>query len=107
MFRKIRAHFVQVANSSLQNNNPTAFAEEVKITTLLFTAILVFFICYGPTVIIDFSEILGGYYTLPRQVYMFNVFTFQTSHAINPVIYGFMKREFKEGYKKVLCCIHG
>ena len=31
MFRKIREHFVRVANSSIHNNNSVAFAEEVKI----------------------------------------------------------------------------
>ncbi len=104
VFRKIRAHFVQVGNSFFHNNNSIAFAEEVKITTLLFTTILAFFICWSPSVTVDFYEMFGGYYTLPRQVYLLNVFTFQSSHAVNPLIYGLMKREFREGYKKVLCC---
>ena len=105
VFRKIRAHYLQVANSSIHNNNSVAFAEEVKITTLLFITILAFFICWSPTVTVDFYEVFGGYYTLPRQVYFLNVFTFQSSHALNPLLYGFMRREFKESYKKVLCCI--
>lgn len=104
VFRKIRAHFSQVANSSIHNDNSLAFAEEVKITTMLFTTILAFFICWIPSVTIDFYEILGGYYTLPRQVYYFNTVTFASSSAINPLIYGLMKREFKEAYKKVLYC---
>ncbi|XP_078361248.1 melatonin receptor type 1B-B-like [Oculina patagonica] len=104
VFRKIRAHFAQVANSSLHNNNSSAFAEEVKITTLLFITILAFFICWTPSVIVDLYESLGRFHTLPRQVYFFNVFTFQSSHAVNPIIYGLMKREFKEGYKNILCC---
>ena len=101
VFRKIRAHFVQVANSSLHNDSSVHFAEEVRITTMLFTTVIAFFICWMPSVIIDFY---GQYYTLPRQAYVFNVFSFQCSSAINPLIYGLMKREFKEGYKTVLCC---
>ena len=104
VYRKIRAHFVHIRTSSLHDDNSAAFAEEVKITTMLFTTILAFFICWTPSVIIDFYEVLGGYYTLLRQVYMLNVFTYASSSAVNPMIYGLMKREFKEAYKRVLCC---
>ena len=108
VFRKIRAHFIQVGNSSLhQNDNSTAFAEELKITAMLFTTILAFLICWTPSVIIDFYEVIVGYYTLPREVYMLNMFTFVSSSAVNPVIYGLMKREFKVAYKKVLGCEDG
>ena len=101
VFKKIRAHFAQVANSSLHNDSSTAFAEEVKITLMLFATVIAFLICWSPSVIVDFY---GQYHTLPRQVYVFNVFTFQSSSALNPLIFGLMKREFKEGYKTVLCC---
>ena len=105
VFRKIRAHFVQVANSSLHNNNSTAFAEEIKITTMLFATILALFICWSPSVGIDFYELFSGdQFMFSRQLYLLNVFTFQSSSAINPLIYGLMKREFREGYKKVLYC---
>ena len=106
VFRKIRAHFVQVRTSSLRDENSAAFAEEVKITTMLFTTIFVFFICWTPSVIIDFYEVVSGYYTLPRQVYMLNIFTYASSSAINPMIYGLMNREFRVAYQKVLCCSH-
>ena len=104
VLRKIRTHFAQVANSSIHDDRSAAFAEEVKITSMLFATILAFLICWSPSVIIDFYEIVGGYYTLPRQVYFLNIFTYATSSAVNPLIYGLMKREFKEAYKKVLCC---
>ena len=105
VLRKIRAHFVQVGNASLRDDNSKAFAEEVKVTMMIFTTILAFSICWTPSFTIDFYEILGGYYTLPRQVYMLNIFTYISSSAINPMIYGLMKRDFKEAYKKVLNCL--
>ena len=105
VFRKIRAHFVQVGNSSLRDDNSKAFAEEVKVTMMILTTILAFSICWAPSFTTDFYEILGGYYTLPRQVYMLNIFTYISSSAINPMIYSLMKREFKEAYKKVLNCL--
>ena len=104
VLRKIRAHFVQIGNSSLHDDNSIAFAEEVKVTAMLFTTILAFFLCWVPSIIIDFYEAITGYQTLPREVYMLNIFTYLLSSAINPLIYGLMNREFKVAYKKVLGC---
>lgn len=72
---------------------------------MLLATVLAFFICWTPSFITDLYEVFGGYYTLPRQVYMLNVFTFVGSSAVNPVIYGLMKKEFKEAYKTVLKCL--
>ena len=106
VFRKIHAHYVQVGNSSLRDENSRALAEELKITfILILVTVLAFFICWTPSIITDLYEVFGGYYTLPRQVYMLNVFTFVGSSAVNPVIYGLMKKEFKEAYKTVLKCL--
>ena len=105
VFRKIHAHYVQVGNSSLRDENSRALAEELKITFMLLVTVLAFFICWTPSIITDLYEVFGGYYTLPRQVYMLNVFTFVGSSAVNPVIYGLMKKEFKEAYKTVLKCL--
>ena len=110
VFRKVRAHFAQVAqvgNLSHHDESSVTFTEEVKITAMLFTTILAFFLCWTPSFIVDFYEIFVGYYTLPRQVYMMNIFTYVSSSAVNPMIYGLMKREFREAYKKVLCCRDG
>ena len=104
VFKKIRAHFVQVAGSSLHNNTSTAFNEEVRITMMLFVTVVAFMICWTPTNVVDFYEIVGGYYKFPRQVYYLTIFTFSSSSAINPLIYGLMKKEFKEAYKNVLWC---
>ena len=102
--RKIRAHFVQVGNSSLRDDNSVAFAEEVKITMMLFFTLLAFLICWIPSFIVDLYESLAGYYEFSRPVYVLNVFTYVSSSGINPLIYGLMKREFKTAYKKALDC---
>ena len=104
VFRKIRAHYAQVANSGIHNENSATFAGEVKITAMLFVTVLAFFICWVPSFIIDFYEAIAGYYTLPRQLYLFNIFTYTSSSAINPFIYGFMNRDFRGAYKRILCC---
>ena len=74
-FRKIHAHYVQVRNSSLRDENSRALAEELKITFMLLVTVLAFFICWTLSFITYLCEVFGGYYTLPRLVYMLNVFT--------------------------------
>lgn len=107
VLRKIRAHFLQVRNSSLQNRESAAFAEEVRITTMLLFTLLAICISWSPSVIIDFYELFSDdQFMFTRQLYLLNVFTFQSSSALNPVIYGLMNKEFRDGYKRVLCCRH-
>lgn len=67
VFREIRAHFSQVANASLNNDNKVAFAEEVKILTLLSTTIFAFIICWIPSVSIDLYKMFAGYYTFSKR----------------------------------------
>ncbi|KAL9966035.1 hypothetical protein ACROYT_G024044 [Oculina patagonica] len=104
VFKKIRAHFNQVAGSSLHSDSSTAFAEEVRVTVMLFVTLVAYLICFIPSNIMDLYEVVGGYYTLPRQAYFFSSFTLASGSAINPLIYGLMKREFRDAYKGVLSC---
>ena len=72
VFRKIHAHYVQVGNSSLRDENLRALADELKITfMLILVTVLAFFICWTPSIITDLNEGFGGYYTLPQQVYIY------------------------------------
>ena len=105
VFQKVRAHFNQVANGALySNSNCRTFAEEVKITKMLFTTIFAFFLCWMPSFSIDFYEQFRDQNKLARQLYLFKTFTIVSSGAINPLIYGFMKKEFKESYMKIFAC---
>ncbi|KAL9973724.1 hypothetical protein ACROYT_G020214 [Oculina patagonica] len=104
VFRKVRAHFAQIANSTLHKDIHKSFAEEVKITKILFAVLIAFLICWIPGFTIEFWDILQGEYTLKRQVYLILSFTGAANAAINPVIYGLTQKRFREAYKKVLTC---
>ncbi|KAJ7371224.1 melatonin receptor [Desmophyllum pertusum] len=104
VFRKVRAHFAQIADSTLHEDTHNSFTEEVKITKILFAVLIAFLICWTPGFTIEFLDILQGEYTLHRQVYLILTYTGAANGAINPVIYGLMQKRFREAYKKVLTC---
>ena len=104
VFRKVRAHFGRVADSTLQAHAMKLFSEEVKRTKILFAILIAFVICWTPIFAIEFLDTLQGEYRLHRQVYLILPFAGATSSAVNPVIYGLTQKRFRVAYKKVLTC---
>ena len=104
VFRKIRAHFAQIADSMLNRDVLKSFAEEVKITKILSAILIAFVICWTPTFTVVSFDMLQGNYPLQRQVYLIAFFATGATAAFNPVIYGLMQKQFREAYKKILTC---
>lgn len=104
VFRKVRAHFAQIADSTLHEDIQKSMAEEIKITKILFAALMAFLICWTPAFTIEYLGTLQGEYTLKRQVYLILSFTGAANAAVNPLIYGLAQRRFRQAYRKVLTC---
>ncbi|XP_078370664.1 histamine H2 receptor-like [Oculina patagonica] len=104
VFRKVCAHFAQIADSTLHEDIHKSFAEEVKITKILFAVLIAFLICWIPGFTIEFWDIFQGEYILRRQVYLILSFTGAANAAINPLIYGLAQQRFRQAYKKVFIC---
>ena len=103
VFRKIRAHRQNVQSnltSSSANNSPSSW--DIKTTKILFISVLGFLACWTPISIIDFVDTFRGEVTFPRQVYFFYLILGNLSAVINPVIYGFMNKNFRAEYKKII-----
>ncbi|XP_068699054.1 melatonin receptor type 1C-like [Montipora capricornis] len=104
VYRKVREHFAEIAKSELMPDDARLFIKEAKITKMLFITVVAFLACWTPSVCLDLFEAIHGAYSLPRQVYYWQVITFSCSSAINPVIYGFMRKELRLAYKNILTC---
>ena len=104
VFRKVRAHFAQIADSTLNQDALKSFAEEIKITKILFAVLTSFILCWGPAFTIETLDTLSGESTLHRQVYLIISFVGLVNAAINPVIYGFTQKQFRDAYKEILTC---
>lgn len=104
VFSKVHDHFGHVGDSSLHGNNVKSFTEEVKVTKMLFVVLVAFLIGWTPAFFIEFYDIYQGDYMLKRPVYLIMFYTLAANCAVNPLIYGWMQRHFREAYKKVLTC---
>lgn len=104
VFRKVRAHFAQIADSTLHVDTTRSYKEEVKITKILFAILVTFLVCWTPAFTFEILGTLRGDYKLQRQVYLIMFYTGAANCAINPVIYGLMQKQFRDAYRKVLKC---
>ena len=104
VFRKVRAHFAQIADSTLNQDALKSFAEEVKITKTLFAVLIAFLLCYTPAFTLVILETLQEDISIPRQVYLIGSFSTALNAVFNPVIYGLMQKQFRDAYKKILTC---
>ena len=104
VYRKVKAHFAEIALAGNARQASRSFVNEAKITKMLFVTLVAFLVCWTPAIITDVFEAFYGQYSLPRQVYFWLIIIFACSSAVNPFIYGFMRQELRMAYKDALTC---
>ncbi|EDO39131.1 predicted protein [Nematostella vectensis] len=100
VFKSVREHKKKL----LQSRETTLSVEEIKITRTLFVIVVVFMLCWGPVLIMDFIDTFSGDYTIPREGYTAYTFLASLSSAVNAVIYGIMNPKFKKEYLRIMLC---
>lgn len=108
VFLKVQKHRQRFSSIDYTNGNiPNSrlSVEEIRITKTLFAMVLGFTLCWVPIFVIEFTDSATGNHSLPRRVYLLNVFLVSISAVINPIIYGVLNRTFRmEYYKMWPCC---
>lgn len=107
VFRTIRLHSAQVANSVASENSEIAlrsFARESRVTKMLFATLVGFELCWAPLYILELIDLLGPQVDAPRAVYVMTTLTVTASSSINPVIYTVMNKEFRDTFKNLFFC---
>ena len=89
---------MQNANVSWQSSN----VEDVKVSKTLFATVVGFVSLWMPAHSIYMAFLVDP--ALPREVAFFATFLIFSSSCVNPLIYGFMNRAFKNEFKKCLKC---
>ena len=108
VFKKIRDHNAQIANSNAnRENNEIAlrsFARESRVTKMLFVTLIGFELCWTPLYILELAELFHKDFDAPRAVFVMTTFTVGFSSSINPMIYAVMTKDFRDTFKRLLFC---
>ena len=94
-------------DSDCQPGNPQVHIQEVKVTKTLAAVLFGFSCCWFPIMIIDQIDMNNRVPMLPRRVYYMYGLLIYTSSAINPILYGLMRRAFRAEYKRTVTCKTG
>ncbi|CAH1774838.1 unnamed protein product [Owenia fusiformis] len=82
--------------------------KRLNVINMLIVVVVIFFICWGPLLIMDVIDAFGGADLSRREGHKARVALRLLSYfnsCVNPVIYCFMSRKFRDGFKKVcMCC---
>ena len=80
---------------------------KMKSTRLMVAAVLVFVVCYAPTLVLQLLEVYSIVENLSSKylfiVYFWCIILQISSSSINPVIYAFLCPEFKRGVLRHCC----
>lgn len=107
VFKTIRAHNAQIANSVVSENSDIAlrsFKRESRLTKMLFVTLVGFELCWIPLYILEMMDLFHEDLDAPRAVYVMTTFTVSASSSINPMIYAVMTKDFRNTFKNLLLC---
>ena len=102
--RVVRQHNMAVA-PSLQEANVHGIisAQEIKSSRVLFSAVVGFFICWMPFIVVSILE-FGFGVSLPSTAQSIYPLFSSISAWINPIIYGVMNRAMRKEFRNILFC---
>ncbi|XP_077984817.1 5-hydroxytryptamine receptor 4-like [Glandiceps talaboti] len=75
---------------------------EVKVTQQLFLIFSIFCICWLPYCVANLSD---RYFIVPREVHQVVASLAWFNSSLNPYLYAWMNRNFRNAYKRLLCCM--
>ena len=107
VYRVVRQHNSAIVPSLQQRNRPgTINAQDLKISRLLFAAVLGFCISWTPLIVILFL-VFGFRIAIPSVALWVLVLLTTFSSWINPIIYGVMNRAMRKEFRNILLCRSG
>lgn len=104
VYKNVREHFADIAKSGLVTDASRSFVNEAKISKMLFITVAAALGFWTPSICLDLYETIHQQYSLPRQVYYWQIISFTCGSVVNPIIYGFMRKELRRAYKSILTC---
>ena len=102
--RVVTHHNIAVAPSLREaNGHGLIVSQEIKSSRVLFAAVVGFFICWMPFIVLTILE-FGFQVPIPSSTQSIYPLFASISGWINPIIYGVMNRAMRKEFKKILFC---
>ncbi|XP_014663550.1 PREDICTED: alpha-1D adrenergic receptor-like [Priapulus caudatus] len=96
-----RQHLKQ--NDKMQKAKRKERQNEMRLTRTFFVVIATFVVCWLPYCIAMLWSLFSPY-PVPRGVDISSILLGYFNSCCNPIIYGIMNVNFRDGYKVILCC---
>lgn len=93
--------FKEASSSTDRKKNPLS-ASEILLARSLFVVFATFLICWGPYASLSLVDVDDRY---PKIAYVVAVQMAHLNSSLNALIYGATNKNFRQGYKQVLCKI--
>ncbi|XP_078371871.1 melatonin receptor type 1A-like [Oculina patagonica] len=102
--RVVKRHKIAVAPTLREaNGRGIIISQEIKSSRILFAAVVGFFICWMPFIVLAILE-FGFQVSIPSSAQSIYPLFCSTSAWINPIIYGVMNRAIRKEFRNVLFC---
>ncbi|CAL4123113.1 unnamed protein product, partial [Meganyctiphanes norvegica] len=90
-----------------QSHRPSHEDKTIRqVVPMLLVVVFLFIICWGPILIVNMLKAYGAVppydMTLKHWITVFDLMSYFNS-CVNPIVYGFMSRHFRKGFKRALC----
>ncbi|XP_022805393.1 G-protein coupled receptor 161-like [Stylophora pistillata] len=108
IYQKVKESTTKINANVAQNGvgAPRLDRTDIKLFKACFTVACLFLLTWGPPCIVGFTTAAGGY--APPDAHKVATYLLFSCSIVNPIIYGIVNPQFKEAFKKALCCgCHG
>ncbi|XP_022798579.1 melanopsin-like [Stylophora pistillata] len=104
IYQKVKESTNNINSNATQNGvgAPRFDRTDIKLLKTCFTVVCFFIMTWGTTFIVVSRTAARGY--IPPDVTKVTAYLMYSSSLVNPIIYGVMNPQFKEAFKKALCC---
>ena len=102
VFQVVKLHRNRVWSLHLHQERSKLSSDEYKITSAVIIVVVSYIICFVPASVVNFIEILNSDFEFPLWLDFSSFVLIFVSHASNPLIYGFMNRQYRVSFLELL-----
>ena len=107
IFKSLREHtkLLQEANiSTSRRDEARRVSAEAKVAKVFLVLVLMFVLCWLPIIYMTAVTAVSKFHLIPEPLTKVSLITLALSSLVNPLLYSFMKEDFRNALKKIWPC---